>query len=286
MQSSDSPKYRTAVEDRPAARAAIGEIPQNHAAPVAKSRDFTYIPPGKSHSRGDRVDDRQFRRFRGALLKSAATPISAPPAVTRLRWLILAILMISVGVGCSTSVRVTDPPRTATEQFLLSTAAKRAVDQLSIESMRGRAVFIDTAYFAASEQPFVLGELRAKLLMGGVQLVPERDKSQIVMEVRSGGVGIDREDFLLGIPSLLLQTGTSESDSGTRLPIATPELAIAKNINQRGIASIAFVAYWRDSGEVVAASGPFIGWTLRDDWWFVGLGRRTIGDIPPAQASE
>jgi hypothetical protein len=169
---------------------------------------------------------------------------------------------------------------------LLSTAAKRAVDQLAIDAMRGRAVYIDTSYFAASEQPFVLGELRARLLTGGVQLIPERDKAQIVMEVRSGGVGIDRADFLLGVPSLLLQTGTSESDSGTRLPIATPELAVVKNTNQRGIASIAFVAYWRDSGEVVATSGPFIGWTLRDDWWFLGLGKRTIGDIPPAQAAD
>lgn len=203
-------------------------------------------------------------------------------------WVLAAwvIFMTCTGGGCSTSVRVTDPPRTATEQFLLSTAAKRAVDQISIEAMRGRAVYIDTLYFAASEQPFVLGELRARLLMGGVQLVPDRDKAQIVMEVRSGGVGIDRSDFLLGIPSLLLQAGTNDSDSGTQLPIATPELAVVKNTNQRGIASLAFVAYWRESGEVVAASGPYIGWTLRDDWWFLGLGKRTIGDIPPAQAVD
>jgi len=46
---------------------------------------------------------------------------------------------------------------------------------------------------------------------------------------------------------------------------------------------VAYIAYWADSGEVVAASGPFVGRTIRDDYWFFGYGPRTIGNIPPAQ---
>ena len=37
------------------------------------------------------------------------------------------------------------------------------------------------------------------------------------------------------------------------------------------------------SGELVDSSGPFVGRTLREDWWILGFGPRTIGDIPPAQ---
>lgn len=192
-------------------------------------------------------------------------------------------------VGCSSSVRVTDPPRSATEQFLLSTAAARAVEQLSVEGLRGRVVFVDAQYFAGAEQAFVLSELRAKMLMGGVQLEPDREKAQIVVEVRSGGVGIDRSDYLVGVPSILIRAGADADEDGggiSSIPLATPELALLKNITQRGVASVAFVAYWKDTGEVVATSGPAIGWTLRDDWWFFGLGRRTIGDIPPTEAPE
>ncbi len=199
-------------------------------------------------------------------------------------WLaVLAVLMVGFALhaGCQSSIRSTDPPQTATEQFLMSTAASRAVDQISVENLRGRKVFVDTTYFGAAQQNFVVGELRAKLLLGGVELQPDRDKAQIVLEVRSGGVGIDRSDTLVGVPSILLQADSSDQSSGARVPLATPELALFKNTDQRGIASVAYVAYWRETGEVVASSGPFVGWTYRDDWWYFGLGRRTSGDIAP-----
>jgi hypothetical protein len=199
-------------------------------------------------------------------------------------WPAAIALCLALG-GCTSTIRVTDPPRTASEQFLLSHAAAEAVEQLSIDSLRGRNVYVDTTYFAASEQAFVLGELRARLLTNGVQLVVKREDSQIVLEVRSGGVGIDRADFLLGVPSLVVTSGDA-GDGIARVPFVTPELALFKNINQVGVASVAFVAYWTDSGEVVASSGPHIGRTMREDWWFLGFGPRTVGDIPTVETTE
>ncbi|MFG0294222.1 MAG: DUF6655 family protein [Phycisphaerales bacterium JB050] len=196
---------------------------------------------------------------------------------------ILVSLLTATGAfapGCTSSIRVTDPARTATEQFLLSQAAALAVSQLSIENLRGRRVFVDDQYFAAAESAFVLGELRHRLLMGGVQLMPERLTAQIILEVRSGGVGIDRSDYLLGLPSLVLSAGDDGDNTSVSTPVSTPELALLKNTNQVGVASVAFVAYWADTGEVVASSGPFIGRTTRDDWWIFGFGPRTVGNIP------
>ncbi len=185
-----------------------------------------------------------------------------------------------LGTGCTSSIRVTDPSRTATEQFLLSQAAALAVSQLSVENLRGRRVYVDDQYFAASESAFVLGELRNRLLMSGVQLMPERFTAQIILEVRSGGVGIDRSDYLLGLPALVLSAGEDGDNASLSTPVSTPELALLKNTNQVGVASVAFVAYWSDTGEVVASSGPFIGRTTRDDWWVFGFGPRTVGNIP------
>lgn len=185
--------------------------------------------------------------------------------------------------GCAQS-RITDPPRTATEQFLLSKAASNAVNQLSFDVLRGRSVYVETQYFAASEQAFVLGELRARLLLSGVQVTRKPEDAQIIMEVRSSGVGIDRNDYLLGVPSL--QTGGGDvlgSSSNTFIPLLTPELAIVKNREQLGVAGVSYVAYWAQTGEVVAASGPFIGRSLRDDWWFFGFGPRSRGNIAPIE---
>ena len=63
--------------------------------------------------------------------------------------------------------------------------------------------------------------------------------------------------------------------------LITPELAISKKIKQVGFASVAYVAYWADTGEVVASSGPTIGKTYREDWWFLGFGPKSTGNIPP-----
>ncbi|MDQ3441826.1 MAG: hypothetical protein M3478_15900 [Planctomycetota bacterium] len=194
----------------------------------------------------------------------------------------LCVLVAATG-GCAT-IRTTDPPRTATEQFLLSGAASRAIDQLSSESLRDRRVFLDTTYLGSSqtanEYAFLVGELRAKFLLSGIRLVPKREEAQVLVELRSGGLGIDRLEFLLGIPALYLPQASSGTSS---VPVATPELAIVKSTKQRGFASVAYVAYWADTGEVVAHSGPFIGRTIREDWWILGTGPRTVGNIPPAE---
>jgi hypothetical protein len=197
-------------------------------------------------------------------------------------------VIVLLGTGCA-SIRVTDPPRTATEQFLLSEAARLAIDQISAqglsgESLRDRKVFLDSTYFlqTAGEHAFFLGELRAKLFMSGVRLTNKREEAEIIVEVRSGGLGIDRLDYLLGLPSIYAPWLTEAGD----IPVAIPELAIIKNTRQRGFAAVAFVAYWADTGEIFASSGPFVGRTMREDWWFFGTGPRTVGNIPPTERVE
>jgi len=208
--------------------------------------------------------------------------------------------------GCTT-IRVTDPPRTADEQFLMSTAAAQAVDKLSVVALRDRKVWVETRYmnapqqqvlynnilfhaspvgptdFNTPEQAFIVGELRAKLLVGGVRLVTEPDQADIILEVRSGGVGINRTEYLIGIPSIPIPGLTTLTNTATQLQGSTPELDLYKNEQQRGFAGVAFVAYWRDTGELVTSSGPFVGRTARDDFFILGTAARSTGNIPPTE---
>ncbi len=197
------------------------------------------------------------------------------------------LLLLTSGTGCAT-IRVTDPPRTATEQFLLSGAAESAIDQLSADTLRDRLVYIDTTYLTtawqtAPELSFMIGEFRAKLLEGGARISPERDGAQIVIELRSGGIGVDRLEFLLGLPSIGLTGLIGGPAAANAAPILTPELAILKSTRQYSFASIAFVAYWVDTGELLVSIGTFVGRRYREDWWIFGTGPRTVGDIPPAE---
>jgi hypothetical protein len=209
----------------------------------------------------------------------------------------MLVLLFSAG-GCAT-IRVTDPPRSATEQFLMSQAITAALRQLNVDALRDRKVWVETGYltgaeqvivngeirqrlFTTPEQAFAAGELRERLLMGGARIVQERKLADVIVEVRSGGIGIDRLENLIGIPASVL--GGTVSGSNTAIPIATPEIALYKNTRQRGFASISFVAYRADTGEYLSSSGPYIGRTIRDDFWLFGAGPRTVGNIPTTES--
>lgn len=188
--------------------------------------------------------------------------------------------LLSGAAGCA-NTRMTTPPRTATEQFLLSEAVVAAVRQLSFEGLRGHVVYIDAAY-APAEKDYVVSELRAQLLLEGVRVASGREGAQIILEVRSGGVGIDIYESLFGIPALTAPAGATTAATGAPLTsILVPEVAITKRIKQLGFAKIGYVAYWAKTGEIVASSGPSLGRTLREDWWILGFGPRTVGNIPP-----
>jgi hypothetical protein len=212
--------------------------------------------------------------------------------------LLFATALLIPTTGCAT-IRVTDPYRTATEQFLMSQAVSRALSQLNVDALRDRKVWIETGYFTGAEkvnvngeerqrlfttpeQAFATGELRERLLMAGARIVEQRKDSDVVLEIRSGGIGVDRLENLIGIPASTL-TGATTSAGAGGVPITTPEIALYKNTRQRGFASISFVAYRADTGEYLTSSGPYIGRTIRDDFWLFGAGPRTVGNIPPTE---
>ncbi len=217
--------------------------------------------------------------------------------VRRARLAIPVVLLLLLCGGCTT-VRVTDPPRTATEQFLISGSISEAVNALSMDGLRDQLVYLETAYLTGDPPPssgvrnqiidrtrpnqdftFLLAELRARMLREGVRLTETRDEATVVVEARTGGVGIDRYEFLLGFPSVWVtgSVGTGE------VPVLTPELALLKSTRQLAYSSVAFVAYRTKGGELVSQSGPFVGKRMRADYWILGTGPNTVGDIPPAE---
>ncbi len=105
-----------------------------------------------------------------------------------------------------------------------------------------------------------------------------REDAEIIIEARTGGIGVAHLEFLLGLSSITVPT-----EGVASIPFETPELALLKSTKQFGYASVAFVAYWRDTGEVVSSSGPFVGRTARKDYWILGFGPQTVGNIPPTE---
>src|SRR5262245_31866595 len=103
--------------------------------------------------------------------------------------------------GCST-VRVTEPARTATEQLLISTAADRATAQLEMDNLAGKKVFLVDARFDGYDKPYAISLLEDRLLRLGALIVKKAGDAQVVVEIRSGALSTDHDTFLIGIPAL------------------------------------------------------------------------------------
>ena len=234
------------------------------------------------------------------VLDKYGVDFSGVPSLRAARWIAVALALFGASGGCAT-IRITDTPRTADEEFLVTDAATRAVSQLSLDALRGRAVWVVSEFAFSTTQPFeqsfltnevrepdfghafLIGELRARLLQVGARLAQVREQADVILEVRTGALAVNRIDFLLGIPTVFFG-GSSSAATLTNLSVATPELAFFKSTKQQGFGSVAVVAYWRTTGELLGISGPFVGRTFRNDYFIFGYALPPMGNVPPTQA--
>ncbi|MEQ8817841.1 MAG: DUF6655 family protein [Thalassobaculum sp.] len=242
----------------PHARTAADCAPRNNGA----GRPVVQVEPA-----GDNCAGRPAPRPSAAPTKSPVMP-AFPVGST------VAAILIATQVAACTSTRRSTPERTATEQILLSTAVDRAVQRLQVGLPAGTAVYIDAGRFEAYDEDYAIAAVRDRFLAAGCRIAGNRGEAEAVVEIRSGALSTDESDALVGIPSFSIP-----------IPLAgdfdTPELALLKQNRRRGIAKIAFTAYWTASGALADRTDPIIGIAGYDDWKFLGLGWHD-GDVIPS----
>ena len=163
----------------------------------------------------------------------------------------LGLAVALSGGGCA-GYKMTEPPRSATEQLLLSTAADRAMASANLGIFAGHKVFLDTNYFDSYDSKYAIGEIRDALSRAGALLMPEAKDSDIIIEARAGALSIDSDDSLIGVPA-----------SGLPIPLAgavsIPEIALYKSDRQFSYAKIALLAYANGSRAHIYSTGPLLG---------------------------
>lgn len=193
------------------------------------------------------------------------------PRTLSLAHVCLACLILT---GCGT-VHVTLPERSATEQYLLSTAVDRALRrQTALDRLRDRRVFVDTSYIQAYDREYVMLALRGAVLRGGGRLTDDRYDADVIVEVASGALSIDHAAWLLGIPALTIPIPLVG-------PVQTPELALLKTERQKGKAKINLLAYSAETREPVIGGSIALGSADYNSWWFLFLGPFNFTDLPP-----
>lgn len=178
-----------------------------------------------------------------------------------------ALLLATSLAGCGTT-RVSDTQRTATEQLLISHSIDDTVSKLDFRMLSGRRVYLDPQYLdGVTDKGYLISSLRQHLLACGCLLQEERKKATYVVEPRSGAVGTDRNDLLVGVPQMNIPSVMPGMPAGM-----IPEIPLAKKTNRRAVAKIAVFAYNRDSGEAVWQSGTLESVSAERNSWLCGAG--------------
>ena len=158
----------------------------------------------------------------------------------KMKYTIAASILLIFITGCTTR-NLTNTQRTAIEQLLLSGAVDNAVAKFRIPQVAGKKTYLDFTNLKSYDIEYVKTAVRARFAQIGAVLVENADEADYIAEISSGTLGTEYKSTLLGIPSLPIP--------GSPTPL--PELALARGVEQTGIAKL-FV-FIHSNGKLVTA---------------------------------
>lgn len=183
---------------------------------------------------------------------------------------LLAVAAAALGFGC-TSMRTSDTARTGQEQLLISNAVDQALNKVPFGDLSGQAVFLDQKYMEnAVDKGYVIASMRERLMTSGATLVDSAEDADVVMEVRSGGIGTDNSRSFVGVPKVALPGP---------IPFEMPEIRFWSKDSQTGIAKIGVVAYDANSKQMLGRGGKVIAKSEDVGTTFLGVGPWYKGSI-------
>jgi len=187
---------------------------------------------------------------------------------------LLLVPLLVLG-GC-TSQRSSLPARTATEELLISTAADRAAQQLSLAIPKNTKVYVDKEYFQSYDSGYALNAIRTQFLREGLALVDDRAEAQAVVTVAAGALSTDEHSLLIGIPQLtvpFLPIGTS---------VTVPEIALFKTAQDKGVAKFVATGYDARTGKLISTTDPRYGFSHQTNHTILLFFSWETGDLVPA----
>ena len=170
--------------------------------------------------------------------------------------------------GCAVTSK-SNTSRTASEQLLLSSAIDRSVSNVSFHELAGKAVFVDEKYLEAVDKGYLVGTVRHKVLASGGKLAADAAAAEVVLEVRSGGLGTDMDQSFIGMPAIGVPG----------LPIEIPEIKLVSRDTQKGTAKIGIVAYDPKTGEAFGLGGETTALANNENTYVLGIGPFRSGAV-------
>lgn len=190
----------------------------------------------------------------------------------------LAAMTALLLAGCTTERR-SAPSRTATEQLMISAAADRAAQNLSIAIPAGTKVFVDSTYFEGTDSKYAVAAIRDRLLRRGAHLVEKRDQAAMIVELRSGALSIDENPLIVGIPQMDLPIPLAGN-------LGLPEIALFKRARRQGVAKFAAAGYDAKTGKLISSSASDFGFSQQTEYDALFIISWSTSDVMPEGTGE
>jgi hypothetical protein len=179
----------------------------------------------------------------------------------------LCLLALATVVGC-TSTKTSNTARTAREQLLVSNAIDQSLAKVDFTALQGSKVFLDDKYLECVDKGYLVGSLRHRALVNGAMIVGKPEEADIVLELRSGGIGTDSADSFLGTPEIVLPG-----------MLTVPEVRLITRNKQSALAKIGLVAYDAKTKELLGAGGVSSSLSRDNNWYVMGVGPYQDGEV-------
>ena len=181
------------------------------------------------------------------------------------RLMALSSALMLCSIGCS-SMKRSDTARTGREQLLISNAVDQSLSKCDFSSFQGTKVFIEDKYMESIDKGYVISSVRHRLMMNGATLAAKPEEADVILEMRSGGIGTDNADSYVGIPAIVLPG-----------MLTLPEVHFWEKTRQTGIAKIGIAAYDAKSHEMLGAGGVTAALSSDTNMFFMGIGPYEYG---------
>ena len=180
-----------------------------------------------------------------------------------------AAVLALTAAGCATTSS-SDTSRTGMEQLLVSDAIDQSIAKIDLRPLAGKSVYVDPQYLDCVDKGYVVSSLRHRVMTAGARLAAKADDADLIAEVRSGGVGTDRQKSYIGTPNLSLP-GIS--------PIEIPEIKVWNRDRQLATAKIGLAIYDAKTRAPLGPGGMSLARSDDSNTFFMGIGPWQDGSV-------
>lgn len=152
--------------------------------------------------------------------------------------------------------------------MLISNAVDQSLNKVNFDSFHGRAVLIEDKYLDCVDKGYLTASVRHRVARAGGIIATKIDDADIVLEIRSGGLGTDTADSFLGTPAIAMPG-----------MVSIPEIKLVSKTHQSATAKIGLAAYDAKSMRLLGDGGTSLSMSTDNNWHVLGVGPYQDGTI-------